>query len=453
MNELSILILDDEPRIREEVRDFLEDNNFVVYESGSYDEAFAVLDSYPIDIAIVDLNLPGKHGLEVLEAIKVNHPDVEVLIITGQGTMETAIKAMRLGAADFFSKPVPMRDLLMAIQRSCRFVCLNRQIKNIRSSYDRVTNDLMEHLGVELIGSSSQSQKLLQDIRLIAQNPDTTVMLCGESGTGKELIARSIHLLSSRAKNYFNAVNCAAIPENLFESEFFGYEKGSFTGALNGKAGWFEAAHNGTLFLDEIGDMNAMMQAKLLRITEDGKVRRIGSNCDKLVDVRIITATNKDIQEMVNSGSFRADLYHRLNTYQITIPPLRERTEDIPDLIYYYIDSFTRKTGKKIVGIDSEAMDKLLTYQYPGNIRELKNMIERAVILCNNKHLSVKHFRAELFCRDTVTCLESEEILDLQLLERQTIEKALQKTGNNKVQAAKLLNISWQALDRRLKKL
>jgi DNA-binding NtrC family response regulator len=452
MSELQILILDDEARIREEVREFLEDSGFKVYEAGDYSEALAVLEDVAIDICIVDLNLPGKHGLEVLEEIKGLYPDIEVLIITGQGTMETAIKAMRLGAADFFNKPVPMRDVMIAIQKSCRFVYLNRQIKSIRTSYDRVIGELMEHMGVEFIGSSPQSQKIMQDIRLVAKNPDTSVMICGESGTGKELVARSIHLLSSRSQNYFNAVNCAAIPDNLFESEFFGYEKGAFTGAVSSKAGWFETAHNGTIFLDEIGDMNALMQAKLLRITEDGRVRRIGSNRDREVNVRIITATNRDIEALIRDGQFRADLYHRLNTFQIKIPPLRERKQDIDDLICYYLEYFAKKTGKAISGVEAAALDKLRAYHYPGNIRELKNMMERAVILCNNKHLGVRHFRAELFCDESPCCGDESEILDLQKLEQTAIERAMIKTGNNKVQAAKLLNISWQALDRRLRK-
>jgi len=453
MYELSILILDDEPRIREELRDYLEDNAFKVYEAGSYNEALPVLDKHQIDIAIVDLNLPGRHGLKVLEAIKEKFPDIEVLIITGQGDMETAIKAMRLGAADFFNKPIHMKEVLIAIQRSSRFVYLNRQVTSIKNSYERVSKELRQQLGLEFIGHSPQSQKILHDIKTIAQSSDTPVMIYGESGTGKELVARSIHHLSSRNKYYFNAVNCAAIPDNLFESEFFGFEKGAFTGAINGKPGWFETAHKGTLFLDEIGDMNALMQAKLLRITEDGKVRRIGANVDKTVDVRIITATNRSIEEMVSSGSFRTDLYHRLNTYQIYIPPLRERTQDIPELIRHYLDFFNHKIGKNIVGIENSALDRLMAYHYPGNVRELKNMMERAIILCNNKHLCLQHFRSDLFCNESIINSDCDEIYDLREVENRTIKKAMKKTNNNKLKAAKLLNITWQALDRRLKKL
>ncbi|MDZ4122326.1 MAG: sigma 54-interacting transcriptional regulator, partial [Candidatus Cloacimonadaceae bacterium] len=240
MHKLSILILDDEPRIREELRDFLQDNSFGVQEASCHEQAMSILESQQIDIAIVDLNLPGMHGLQVLEDIKAKYPEVEVLIITGQGDMDSAIRAMRFGAADFFNKPIHLNEVLLAIQKSSRFVYLNRKISRIQENYDRVSDDLRHSLGISFVGSSPQSQQILQDIHLIAQNPDTPVMICGESGTGKELVARSIHYLSSRQKNYFNAVNCAAIPDNLFESEFFGYERGAFTGANISKPGWFE---------------------------------------------------------------------------------------------------------------------------------------------------------------------------------------------------------------------
>jgi len=453
MEEMNVLILDDEPRIREELNDFLADHGFCVFEASGSNEAMPILEQQQIDIAIVDLNLPGKHGLDVLIDIKEKHPDTEVLIITGQGDMETAIKAMRNGAADFFNKPIHLNEVLLAIQRSTRYLSLSRQICRLSKNYDQVSKELMRYLGVEIIGHSAQIKKLMRDTRMVAQHPDTSVMICGESGTGKELVARSIHHLSSRSSGYFYAVNCAAIPDNLFESEFFGYEKGAFTGAHSAKPGWFETADRGTLFLDEIGDMNALMQAKLLRISEDGRVRRIGATKDRNVDVRIITATNRNIESMVADGSFRADLYHRLNTFQINIPPLRERKEDIPALVDYYLEHFTNKTGKKICSIDAELMDKLLSYNYPGNVRELKNMLDRAVILCNNRHIGIQHFRCELWCQDLKNASEpaKDEIYDLKLLERQTIEKALIKTNYNKMQAARLLNISWQALDRRLK--
>jgi len=453
MEKMNVLVLDDEPRIRDELSDFLTDHQFSVFEASCPDEAMPLLEKQQIDIAIVDLNLPGRHGLDVLKEIKAEYPDIEVLIITGQGDMETAIQAMRSGAADFFNKPIRLNEVLLAIQRSTRYVSLNRQFHRIRQSYDQLSRELMQNLGLEIIGNSPQIKNLLKDISIAAQNPDTPVMICGESGTGKELVARSIHHLSARNAGYFCAVNCAAIPDNLFESECFGYEKGSFTGAQSAKPGWFEMADHGSLFLDEIGDMNALMQAKLLRISEDGQVRRIGSTRDRNVDVRIITATNRDIDAMVASGSFRGDLFHRINTFMISIPPLRERTADIPLLISYYLELICNKTGKKICSMEAELMDKLMSYSFPGNVRELKNILERAVILCDGKQIRIRHLRSDLWCCNPQSNPSSEpdELFDLKLIERQTIERALKKTGGNKLQAARLLNISWQALDRRVK--
>ena len=454
MNDLHILILDDEKRIREELNDFLTDNDFVVFEAATPSEAYKIIDRTPIEIAIVDINLPEKDGLTVLKEIKAANTDIEVLIITGQGDMEKAISAMRLGAADFFNKPIRLGEVLQAIERSKRYINLSRQFNSVRQNYNLLMQEMQENMGLQIIGTSQAIRKVMQDITIASEHPDLSVLVSGESGTGKELVARSIHYLSSRKSNFFYAVNCAAIPENLFESEFFGYEKGAFTGAINHKPGWFEIANKGTLFLDEIGDMQALMQAKLLRITEDGKVRRLGSNKDVTVNVRIITATNRNIEELVATGSFRQDLYHRINTFQIKIPPLRERREDIPILVEYFIRHFATKTGKAITGIETTLMDKLLAYTYPGNVRELKNMLERAIILCHNSKLTYQHFRTESFCPESnnVVITDSEELYDLELIEKNTIIKALNKTGNNLLQAAKLLNITWQTLQRRLTK-
>lgn len=454
MNDLHILILDDEPRIREELTDFLTDNDFVVYQAATPSEAYKIIAETPIEIAIVDINLPEKDGLSVLKEIKAQNIDIEVLIITGQGDMEKAISAMRLGAADFFNKPIRLGEVLQAIERSKRYIKLNRQLTSVRRNYKLLLHEMQENMGLQIIGTSPAIRKVLQDITTASEHADLPVLVCGESGTGKELVARSIHCLSSRKSNYFYAVNCAAIPETLFESEFFGYEKGAYTGAVASKPGWFEIANNGTLFLDEIGDMHAMMQAKLLRITEDGKVRRLGSNKDNKVNVRIISATNRNIEQLVAEGSFRRDLYHRINAFQITIPPLRERKEDIPVLVEHFIRHFAAKTGKAINGIESTLMDKLLAYPYPGNVRELKNMLERAIILCHNSKLTTQHFKTETFRTEPNHGENhgSDELYDLELIEKNAITKALAKTGNNHLQAAKLLNITWQTLQRRLTK-
>jgi DNA-binding NtrC family response regulator len=454
MEKLSILVLDDEKRIREELVDFFNDNGYLTYNAGTPYEAEKIYRKHQIDIAIVDINLPEKDGLTVLQEIKEFDPDIEVLIITGQGSMEVAIEAMRYGAADFFNKPVRLSEVMNAIERTKRYIYLSRNYSQIRKNYDSLLEELFDNVGLRIIGKSQAILKVVEMIKLAAENPDLPVMITGESGTGKELIARTIHHLSPRKNGFFHAVNCAAIPENLFESEFFGYVKGAFTNALTNKPGWFEIADKGTLFLDEIGDMQPMMQAKLLRISEDGKVRRLGSNSDIRFNTRIMTATNQDIVQLLKEGKFRQDLYHRINTYKIFIPPLRERKEDIPLLIEQFVKAFAIKTNKPITGIETSLMDKLNRYHFPGNVRELKNMVERAVILCKGSKLQKKHFVFESLFPDDKgdNIYDQNSRFDLEDIERETIQRALKHTDNNKLQAAKLLNITWQTLERRLKK-
>jgi len=375
-------------------------------------------------------------------------------MITGHGDMDLAIKAMRLGATDFFNKPINPDEVLHSIERTKRYIKLSKYCVQIQQSYGRLFEELTGEGVLRFIGESKAIKRLKAEIKSAAQHPDVSVLITGESGTGKELVARSIHYLSARSNRNFHAVNCAAIPEQLFESEFFGYIKGAFTGAGTDKQGWFEAADKGTLFLDEIADMHAFMQAKLLRVTEDGKVHRLGSNRDMKVDVRIISATNRDINRSVNRGTFRQDLFHRLNTFQIYIPPLRERKEDIPILVEHFTRHFAQKTGKAISGMETAVMDKLMQHPFKGNVRELKNILERAIIACDEDKLKLKHFngfslRTASGCH---TCSGDDNIFDLEILEKKTIIKALKQAGNNKTQAAILLNITWQALERRIKK-
>ncbi len=453
MNTQHILILDDEPRLREELLEFLTDEGYKCFEASSPSEAMKVIRANRIDIAIVDINLPEKDGIAVLKEIKEYDEDIEVLMITGQGDMDLAIRSMRSGAADFFNKPIQPEEVLQAVERSKRFINLTRRCQHLRNNYDRVFHELQDNLGLQMLGTSKAIREIKSDIETAAKNPDTAVLISGESGTGKELVARSIHHLSARKHHYFYAVNCAAIPENLFESEFFGYTKGAFTGAAANKQGWFEIADKGTLFLDEIGDMQPFMQAKLLRVTEDGVVHRLGSNRDIQVNVRLISATNRDIADLVDKGIFRQDLYHRLNTIQIHIPPLRERREDIPVLVEHFLRHFTQKTGKAIPEIESGLLDKLMQYPFKGNVRELKNMLERAVILCDGSRLSQKHFNSLGNDKSNHHSPSGEpENLNLESLEKEAVKKALQSCGNNKQQAAKLLNITWQSLERRIKK-
>jgi len=454
MEGLKILVLDDEKVFREEIREFLENDGFSVLLSAKPSEAFTVLSENEIDILILDLRLPEMDGLEVLKRVKVQYPEIEVIMITGHGDMDAVIQAMRHGAVEFFPKPFRLLDMRAAIQRTKRFITLNSEFKEINQTYSLISKELLESVGNEILGKTAAINQVVDLMSKVAKADNTSVLITGESGTGKELVARGIHYLSERKKSYFYAVNCSAVPESLFESEFFGHKKGSFTGANEDKAGWFEIAHGGTLFLDEVVEMQPAMQSKLLRVLEERKIRRIGSSVDIPVDVRIIAATNQDVSKLLETGRFRADLYYRLNSFEINIPPLRERKEDIPILLDYYVKLLSQRLGKKISSLDSNISRLMMSYNFPGNVRELRNMVERAIILSDGNKLSLKNFTGLTPSADHVspTSTIGEEIFDLDLIEKIVIMKALEKTGYKKAETAQLLNITRQSLDRRLEK-
>ncbi|MDD2196960.1 MAG: sigma-54 dependent transcriptional regulator [Bacteroidales bacterium] len=454
MVQLSILILDDEKVFRDEIREFLENDSFIVHSAALPSEAFPILENHEIDILILDLRLPEMDGFEVLEKVKKLYPHIEVIMITGHGDMDAVIQAMRMGAVEFFPKPFRLLDMKAAIRRTRRFIDLNHRLKEINQSYQLISKDLRDNVGYEMVGRSKAVQQVIDLMRRVAAVDNTSVFITGESGTGKELIARGIHYLSDRGDKYFHAVNCSAIPETLFESEFFGYKKGAFTGAEEEKAGWFEIANGGTLFLDEIVDMHPLLQSKLLRVLEDRKVRRLGATSDISVDVRIIAATNQDVKGCVDENKFRTDLFYRLNSFEINIPPLRERPEDIPVLLNYYIQTLSKKLNKKITGVDNRVVAAALLYPFPGNVRELRNMVERAIILSDGDKLTVNEF-AFAGLKDIEVDevdINVEETFDLDEIERLTIIRALERADNKKVEAAQLLNITRQSLDRRLEK-
>ncbi len=454
MQSLSILILDDEKVFRDEIREFLENESFTVSAADRPSEAFRILEKQHVDVLILDLRLPEMDGFAVLEKVKQLYPHIEVIMITGHGDMEAVIQAMRLGAVEFFPKPFRLLDMRAAIKRTRRYIDLANKLKVVNKSYELVSKDLRDNFGYEIIGQSKAIQQVLDLMRKVARVDNTSVLITGESGTGKELVARGIHYLSSRRDNYFHAVNCSAIPDTLFESEFFGHKKGAFTGANEDKLGWFEIANGGSLFLDEIVDMQPNMQSKLLRVLEDRKIRRLGAVNDVSVDVRIIDATNQNIADLIEMNKFRNDLYFRVNSFEIYIPPLRERPEDIPVLLNYYTDSISRKLNKKIAGVDSRVVSAALNYHFPGNVRELRNMVERAIILADGDRLTLNEFSfAGLKPAESEQLpIENEEIFDLDEIEKRTIAKALKVTGYVKSEAAQLLNITRQSLDRRLEK-
>jgi DNA-binding NtrC family response regulator len=451
---LTILVLDDEDGIREELTDFFELNDYIVKPASKPSEAFRILLEETIDIAVLDIQLPEMDGLEVLQKIKQNYPEIEVIMITGHGDTDSVIKALRLGAFDFFKKPFRTLEIKNSIERTQKFIELNQKLEIAEQTAQLISRELEKECGTTFIGKSREIRDATELVKKVAAYDETSVLITGESGTGKELIARSIHLLSNRKNKFFYAVNCSAVPENLFESEFFGHTKGAFTGAAENKAGWFEIANHGTLFLDEIGDMPITQQIKLLRVLEEKSIRRIGSHREIPVNVRIISASNKNIEKLASENQFRLDLFHRLNSFSIHIPPLRKRREDIHPLIDYFAIRFAVKMRKQLDSIHPEVYELLSAYPFYGNVRELKNLIERAVILAEDGVIQAKHFVINHHAKpvEIVQNKAHEENLDLEENEKRLILKALEKAKNNKTKAAELLNISWFALNRKMKK-
>ncbi len=463
-NKLSILVVDDEQRFVDEIEEFLKNKKFKVFSASHPFKALELVKAHAPDIAILDIRLPGMNGLDLLHEIKKIKPLTEVIMISGHGDMNTVIEAMRKWAVDYFAKPFRLADVYKAIVRTQRFIQINSELKAVKSSMDVLSKKLLDNIGVRLVGNSGATKEMIRMMTKVAQTPNTSVLVLGESGTGKELVAHGIHYLSSRSAHMFYSVNCSAIPETLFESEFFGHKKGAFTGADADKEGWFEIADGGTLFLDEISDMPLIQQAKLLRVLEERKVSKIGSHQSKHVDVRVIAASNTDLEKLANENKFRLDLFHRLNIFVINIPALRARKEDIPALCDYYLKMYARQFGKWPLKMNKETMEKMMAYDFPGNVRELRNIMERAVILCEEDKLLPHHLRLSNSqyigkdgppisgASDSSSDVSSAIGLDLEENERQLIQRALDMSGNNKSKAALLLNITWQALDRRMKK-
>lgn len=453
MEKLHVLILDDEPGIRNEIEEFLTEKNFEVFQAGLPSEAFRLFEAHPIDVAIVDIRLPEMDGIEVLEQIRKSYPKTEVIMITAHGEMDGVIRCMRLGAIDFFNKPFRLKDLDRAIQKTKSHLQFQQRLMNSTSSLARVSDELLPLIGHQIIGQSRQMHEMVRFMCNVASSGNTTVLITGESGTGKELVARGIHYLSSRKKQPFHSINCASISEELFESAFFGHSKGAFTGAVSEKTGWFEASHRGTLFMDEIGDLKLNMQPKFLRVLDDMIITRLGSTQKIKVDVRLIAATNHSLEKLVEERLFRPDLYYRLNSFTIHLTPLREHKEDILPLFHHFLQAYATSINKPIHEVDPKVVEWLPEYHFPGNVRELKHMVERAIILCNGTTLNLTHF---INPGNKINKYPSshavEETTSLHELEKQTIIHTLKKAKFVKSHAARLLNISRQALDRKIEK-
>lgn len=460
-NKISILIVDDEPRVVDEINEFLVSKDFKVFKAGKPSTAFKLLDSHTINIVILDIKLPEMDGLEVLLKIKSKYPEIEVIMISGHGDIDTVIQALRNGATDYFAKPFRLFDINNAITRTQKYMELNSKLKTAQQNVDELSEKILYNISTQLLGKSDSMKQLINMMNKVAKSDNTSVLILGESGTGKDLVASGIHQLSKRNKNMFYSVNCSAVPETLFESEFFGHKKGSFTGAIGDKKGWFEIADNGTLFLDEISDMPMGQQAKLLRVLEERQVSKVGSRNVKHVDVRVITASNTKLEHLAAENKFRLDLFHRLSVFVIDIPPLRERIEDIPLLFDYYLKQYNSQMEKNIRKYDPDIINMLSEYSFPGNIRELKNIIERAVIMCDGDTIFPSHISFSAVGSpqsknmtagsDNDLHVDSDN-LDLEFHEKRLIQNALIRAKNNKSKAATLLNVTWQALDMRMKK-
>jgi len=375
-----IWILDDEKGILETLEDILKDENFQVKSFLWGKELLKEINLKQPKVILLDLWLKDIDGFEVLEKIKKTYPEVQIIVISGHGNIETAVKAIKMGAFDFIEKPLSYERVIVTVENALKLALLEEENKRLRE------NIFGE---VKLSGVSPTIQKI-RELILKAAPTDTTVLIQGESGVGKEIVAKLIHLHSKRAKEAFVEINCAAIPETLIESELFGYEKGAFTGAQSFKKGKLELAHKGTLFLDEIGDLSLDAQAKLLRILQEKRFERLGGNKPIEIDVRIISATNKDLLKEIKKGKFREDLFFRINVFPISIPPLRERKEDIPILVEEFLEEFSYKIGCEKKIIKSDALEALIEYDWPGNVRELKNFIERLVIISSSSEISYK---------------------------------------------------------------
>jgi two-component system NtrC family response regulator len=450
MDPFTILVVDDEAAQRELLGGFLAKRGWSVELVASGTEALAILHRTTVDLVLADYKIPGLSGIDLLKAAKQLNPEIAVILITAYGSIASAVEAMKAGAYDYLTKPIELDELVHLINRIAERQRLLAEVRELRTQ-------LRERYRFEgIIGESGAMQAVLSLVARVAPTP-ATVLIRGESGTGKELIAKAIHYNSPRRDKRFLKVNIAALPETLLESELFGHEKGAFTGATERRIGRFEAAHGGTLFLDEIGDLPAPLQVKLLRVLQEREIERLGSHQPIPVDIRILAATNQDLERAVQERHFREDLYYRLNVFPIVLPPLRARREDLPLLIEFVLHTFATRLGKPVTAVSREAMEALLRYDYPGNVRELENILERAMILARHEAVYVEDLPLHL--RDnTPEAMGAPQTQQTSLsevvraVERQMILRALERHSGVQTRAAAELGISERVLRYKLHK-
>jgi DNA-binding NtrC family response regulator len=438
-----ILIVEDEDKLRRILELQLLDSGFDVVKAGTAEEVLPLIDR--ADLIITDLKLPGMTGIEMLQLVRRQDSVVPVIVMTAFGTVENAVDAMKAGAADFLLKPFSLDHLTTIVNKAL-------EVRNLRDENRRLKEELgRKYQWDNIVGRSPAMQQIFGTILRVAPSR-ATVLLAGESGVGKDLIARCIHFHSPRKDRPFVKINCTALPENLMESELFGYEKGAFTGANISKPGKFEQADTGTVMLDEIGDVPNNIQVKLLRVLQEREFERLGSNKTQHIDVRVVAATNRDLRAALEDGTFREDLYYRLNVVPIEIPPLRERKEDIPYLSHHFVEKLSPETGGRVNGITDAAIDRLMEYSWPGNVRELENVIERSMVMALKDRLDAGDIRLDMNLRTRHVTGEPglPEGMSLDQFEQELIKNALKKSEGNKSQAARFLGLTRNALRYRL---
>ena len=457
-----IFLLDDDELIVTMLSRALRNEGFETHVQTSSDDIIKKMEAWHPNVILLDINLgEDRNGLDILAEIKANELDVQVVMLTGDDTAESAIKAMKIGAADYLTKPFNIDEVIMVVKGALEKVKLNDEVRYLRKSR-------MDYAHHEMVGESQVLKDLIENAKKIAAAGVPTILITGESGTGKEVLARYMHywMHQERGENPedvpYIAVNCTALPDNLIESELFGHTKGAFTDARMDKKGMFELADGGTILLDEIGDMRADLQSTFLRVLENRKIRRLGGTVDLLVDVNVIATTNRDLKEAVAVKDFREDLFFRLSTFSMHLPPLRSRREDISLLARYFLENFKQKYAKKdLEGFTSEAEKRLIEYNWPGNVRELKNVVERCVVLANSELISLENVPLELGAEGDLPFVERrknprlilpEEGISLDDVEKDLIRQAMDRAGNNQTKAAKLLNMSYDTLRYQIKK-
>jgi len=439
-----VLIVDDEADSRDALAELTSRWGYDVQTASDGTEALRrAIEGHP-DVILTDLVMPNMDGLWLLRALRAEIPECPVVLLTGRGTIQTAVQAIKEGAYDFIEKPLEIPRLRIVLERALEKKETMREVQLLRRRLAALAP------GTDMIGSGPAMQRVFELVNKVAPS-NASVVISGQSGTGKEVVARAIHNLSPRKDKPFVALNCSAIPATLIESELFGYERGAFTGADQRRIGNFELAHNGTLFLDEIGELPLELQAKFLRVLEDRKFRRLGGRAEVEVDVRVICATNRDLKEEIRRGRFREDLYFRLHVFTIVLPPLRERREDVPLLVHHFIEKFNGETGKRVQGVTPAALATLQGYAWPGNIRELRNSLERAMILVDGDIIGEEHLPPDLEAsRPEAAMLRVPLGVPMEKVEKEYILASLQKNGGNKARTAEVLGISEKTLYNKL---